>query len=247
MTTTPVRILTAFYTGFIIITVPPVKKISYWSSDCYDESGSFFTTTTKRRRFSQGTLNKRLAQERQQMGAAGDEQEDEKPNSNRATHLLDMIRRVSGLSAPPAAHPVLNKRMRVYHGLALHDKLARECAVVRSSLMTFPDSTEVPVLLTSIADVLKELRFTDDKTDVCRQVLLSIGISEVVRRLEHSGEAEVTESLSGERSIRLLRIHSTLPESLVGMGVAAAHLTRYPLKFRKNKLFPSMDDFPDAI
>lgn len=229
------------------VVVPPVKKISYWSSDCYDESGSFFTTLTKRRRFSQGMLSKRLAQERQQMGLVGEEHEEEKPNSRRATHLLDMIRRLSGQSAPPAAHPILNKRMSVYQGLALHDKLARECAVVRSCLMTFPDSTEVPVLLTSIVDVLRELRFTDEKTDICRQVLLSIGLSEVVRRLEHSGEAEVTESLSGERSIRLLRVQSTLPEALVGSGVAAAHLTRYPLKFRKNKLFPSMDDFPDAI
>lgn len=204
-------------------------------------------TTTKRRRFSQGSLSKRLAQERQRMGNTNEDHEEEKPVDKRATHLLDLIRRMSGLPAPPAAHPILTKRMRIYQSLPLHDKLARECSVVRSCLLTFPDSTEIPVLLTAVMEALKEFRFTDDKTDICRQILLSLGISEVVRRLEHSGEAEVTESLSGERAIRLLHVQSSVPDALVGTGIAAVHLTRYPLKFRKNKLFPSMEDFPDAI
>jgi hypothetical protein len=222
-----------------------------------------YTTAYKKKRFSSQNLDKRIEQERQlDLGSllqsesydssngistiysstSSSEQQPyqymEKYNDYKPCHLLDTIRRVSGWEVPKAANLLQFKLLRDYNNMNLHEKLSRECCVVRSCMLAFEYSTEIPVSFTALLEKINNSVFLDSSDEICRKLMGAETLKETIRSLENNGEAEVTESIGGDRFVRL-----NAPDPDQPSDSAPPHLTspalvllnHLPLKFRKSK------------
>jgi hypothetical protein len=190
----------------------PVKKVAYWASDCYDQAGALFSTACKRRRVgtSSGSLLKKHDPERLS-------------GQSRSGQLLSAVRRLAGWDMPaPRGHLLAGKQARAAHRLTMLERLQREFSVIRSVLMSFPQSCSVPVPVDRLEEALGRSRFGSFADEACREALLAPDVlRDSLRRLEIAGEAEVTENSAGDLAVR---IENRREESSVEL---------YPLKLRK--------------
>lgn len=225
------------------------KKVSYWASECYDESGADFTTVGKKRRIGLGSLEKKIEMERK-LDVAQPENEllgrSAEAAVDRSHHLLDALRRLHNWEPPVCAHPILNKQRRTYQSMTMLERQHRDKNVVCGALLSLSGNNFVAINFRSVFDALQSMRFSDYKDEVCRGQMTEDTLKDILRSLEDAGEVEITENTSGQRFVlptpSSTAVNAIHPHLSTLQDVAYSQLKHLPPRMRKQKLLSGNGD-----
>mmetsp|Transcript_3823 Transcript_3823/g.5945 ORF Transcript_3823/g.5945 Transcript_3823/m.5945 type:complete len:1333 (+) Transcript_3823:77-4075(+) len=217
--------------------IMPTRRVGYWWSSLYDESGANYYSSAKAHR-----LDKRNAVSASTAAASKHLGASLKPME--PSPLIDTICRLSGWEyAGPQANAMVcgkwGKALKAGRSQGLLRRMLIACKVVKSSLLVLPSEGAT---LGEVFDTLSSAHFMDNDMEACRATMGLGELRDTLRRLEETGDVEAVYDNDGDLSFRLLLLipeekASTNPHpdilctsELSGLG------SSLPLKMRKRKL-----------
>lgn len=232
--------------------VEPIRRISYWWSDCYRhqyyDSVAGCTTAAP----ANGDLS-----DREETAAVGGGSMSS--GLKAPTFMLDVFKRhrlkqtVSGAVNVPISHDdddnnlTSSSKCSDVLQLTMYERMNLECVTLRSVLVSFKAFCAVSgpfaafsgskgVTLTQLLAATKEAQFADAKVEACRREIVTLRhVIDIVHRLQEQGEVDVTITNAGEVSLVANEKLSYVKESLppIPSWMLRGGL---PLKLRKTRL-----------
>lgn len=229
--------------------VMPTRKISYWWSSSYQDSGTSFTTSTKSKKIE-------IPKSKEELNSVGNRSYESSLHPSQTHHLVDCILRLSPPSsvanavvetAPPATKwsKIANKGRK----LSLLSRMNFSCEIIRLALVSCP----VGLTLDEIFEKIMSMYFLNPPMESCRNSLGLHEIKETLYRLEQNGEIEVIYNNDGILLFRFIfqllkqddQQPSVNPYPEIHSDLSLIEGKSRPLKMRKRK-FKGFEKDPPA-
>jgi len=210
------------------VVVEPTRRISYWWSSAYDESGTNFVTSQSQHPSSAGGS-----------GDMVDEAENKKSSENSKLmkdrpvhHLLRAARRLGGIESQYGTvfPKTMLKHDRLIENRTMMEIEKAESTVIRSLLQS---SSTLSLSLSALMSVIRSSYFHAPELESCRARLTVEGAKAVIQRLESQGEVDVTFKRNGEL---VVQANPLPPQQMELVASSAADWWKRPtapLKMRK--------------
>jgi hypothetical protein len=233
--------------------VMPTRKVSYWWSSAYQDSGASFSTSTKVKKVDP---TKQTPDGQLLLPPHSQQKYHSSLRPPQTQHLIDCILRLSQTSSPSSTFsstsspPPATKWSKMANASKKQTLLSRIrlcCQLIRLSLLSSVEG----LTLYEITQKIQTMYFIETEMETCRLSLGEEEIKETLYRLEQLGEIEVTYTNDGALSFRYLlqivgkdhEFENPFPELLCSGDPHMEGRSR-PLKMRKRKLrispaFPS--------
>jgi hypothetical protein len=241
--------------------VMPTRKVSYWWSSAYQDSGTSFTTSTKIKKTKEIPCSSSSS-----LPLSGGNRYESSLHPLQTQHLLDSVLRLSQPSCssslvptvpPPVPATKWSKMANEGKKLTLLSRISFSCQIIRLALVSSPEG----LTLDEIFDKIMAMYFLNSDMESCRNSLGLQEIKETLYRLEQNGEIEVTYNNNGSLLFRF--IFQLLPPQIPASSSCSSSTNPYPeilssadhpfmegksrpLKMRKRK-FKGTFDSPGAI
>ncbi len=216
--------------------IMPTRKVNYWWSSVYQDSGSQYTSSSKPDREKKVEAEK--IETVKVAGLVNNYQSVLRPNSTQ--HMIDTITRLASHSFPSHDRSMSKWLKNVQEGKkqTLLSRINYCCEIIRSCLLV--SHTESLTLLEIYHQVLRMFYFNHEM-ETCRSSLGLEEIKETLHRLEQLGEIEVIYDNEGNLAFRLLmqiiekkNLANPFPDLLASSDPFMDGKSR-PLKMRKRK------------
>jgi hypothetical protein len=211
--------------------IEPTRRIGYWWSDAYDESGVKYFTMSRREAPNNKKNNNKDIEQKDKSNDSKEGTNIEKifpQQSNEVHHLLNCARRMARWTAPP---PVTKKGFCeiALHNMTLPQRQALEMRIIRSCLVA---SSTPTMTLSAIIASIKNTYFMENNLEAVRVTMTNKEVRMAIRRLEIDSEAEVTYSQKGEVQVSGLQYDIDTVDPL--HGEVWSTKPGLPLKMRKH-------------
>ena len=225
----------------------PTRRIGFWWSGAYDESGMRYFTVSKR-----DPIGKKKEASLASAGTSADANPSSSTSSapspalakmnaalesdwrnEQIPHLLATACRMAGMPAPVPAIKTKKARRRadILHNMSILTRHTLECIVLRSCLLASKDRS---MTLSTLVSTIEGGIFHAEELEACRSSMDTRSIRLAIRRMESISEAEVTYSSAGEVIVHILQPQEDLTgEEVSGVNGESWGRPGLPLKLRK--------------
>ena len=182
----------------------PIRRIGYWWSSSYDESGSQFVSSCRRYTGAFGP-KKEAKSDRSEAYYTS-----EKPIDVRKNHvnyfpeyLNHAARKLAGWVAMPPNHPSKNFHDGVWMDMMVLNREHVECHLVKTILAAASSSS---MSMYALLQLIEGARFLNDQEEACRRKIDLGSLKAVIKRLEESNEVEVMYHAKGELTVQIINL-----------------------------------------
>ena len=222
------------------VVVEPTRRISYWWSSAYDESGSNFVTSQSQHPSSAGSYSSQIKREpsRETVSDVVEEAESKAiqiaklARDQPVHHLVRAARKLGGIETlQGSVYPLKRlKHERLGDNRTLIEIELAECAVVRSCLQS---SSTLMLPLSTLMETIRLSYFHSRELEACRSKFTVESVAATIQRMEAIGEVDVTFKRNGEL---IVQSNPLPPQQLEGQGANTMDFWKRqaaPLKLRK--------------
>lgn len=187
----------------------PTRRVSYWWSSAYDQTGVSYGHVKGRKSSSnelllppiEDTTDNAIVSDDQLINQSLVSDVSVPPSFN----LLNAARRISGMNdLPSVGHNVQKKLPRMLKLLTSMSILQRDHSNRSVVMSCFLVGNSSVLTITKISNILKSIRFLSDEMEACREYMTRVDLKNTIRRLETRGEVEVSYTNTGDLSVELL-------------------------------------------
>jgi hypothetical protein len=223
------------------VVVEPTRRISYWWSSAYDESGSNFVTSQSQHPSSAGSYSSQIKRDPSRETSVSDVVEEPEGKAIQIAklardqpvhHLLRAARKLGGIETlQGSVFPLPRlKHDRLGDNRTLIEVEMAECAVVRSCLQS---SSTLMLPLSTLMETIRSSYFHSRELEACRSKFTVESVAAAIQRMEAIGEVDVTFKRNGEL---IVQSNPLPPQQLEGQGANTMDFWKRqaaPLKLRK--------------